>query len=198
MSRFNIEARKVPSLLTEVYMPALVQGIRNHELTRQLRLLPPRSICKLNELISRHISTEETEKWRIEQDRLLIESAHRAVALNPHSERLLCTPFHKRNNKLYCHYHEEAGHTTEDYRQLKDAIKEKVCEGHLDKYITAWAIPAAAAAIATACRHATVQPSLEQCSRQPSLEQCSRQPPLEQCSRHATVMPPATVTASCY
>ncbi|KAL5985155.1 hypothetical protein ACLOJK_036391, partial [Asimina triloba] len=41
------------------------------------------------------------------------------------------------------------------------------------------------------------QPPL-QCSRQPQLEQCSRQPPLEQCSRHATVMPPATVTASYY
>ncbi|KAL5989037.1 hypothetical protein ACLOJK_027139 [Asimina triloba] len=36
MSRFNLEARKVPSLLTEVYMPALTQGIRNNELTRNL------------------------------------------------------------------------------------------------------------------------------------------------------------------
>ncbi|KAL5987065.1 hypothetical protein ACLOJK_041061 [Asimina triloba] len=43
-------------------------GIRNYELTRELGLRPPRSICELNEVISRHISTEETEKWQVEQD----------------------------------------------------------------------------------------------------------------------------------
>ncbi|KAL6001998.1 hypothetical protein ACLOJK_040562 [Asimina triloba] len=32
----------------------------------------------------------------------------------------------------------EAGHTIEDYRQLKDVIEKKIQEGHLDKNIAAW------------------------------------------------------------
>ncbi|KAL5995602.1 hypothetical protein ACLOJK_025666 [Asimina triloba] len=58
------KARKVSCLLTEVYMAALIQGIQNHELTRKLDLHPPRSICELNEVIARHVSTETTENWR--------------------------------------------------------------------------------------------------------------------------------------
>ncbi|KAL5989917.1 hypothetical protein ACLOJK_010812 [Asimina triloba] len=49
------------------------RGIRNHELTRELGLRPPCSIYELNEIIARHISIEKTEKWWVEQDRLLID-----------------------------------------------------------------------------------------------------------------------------
>ncbi|KAL5991059.1 hypothetical protein ACLOJK_011965 [Asimina triloba] len=55
ITRFNHEARKVPYFPTE--------GIKNHELTRELDLRR-QSMCELNKVISRHISTEETEKWR--------------------------------------------------------------------------------------------------------------------------------------
>ncbi|KAL6000937.1 hypothetical protein ACLOJK_006664, partial [Asimina triloba] len=63
----------VPCLLIEQYLNALIKGIRNYDLTREVGLRPPRSICELKEVIAHHISTEKTKKWRVEQDRLFIE-----------------------------------------------------------------------------------------------------------------------------
>ena len=37
----------------------------------------------------------------------------------------------KRNQKLYCHYHQEQGHTTEDCRNLWDHLDQLVGEGKL-------------------------------------------------------------------
>ncbi|KAL5993123.1 hypothetical protein ACLOJK_014044 [Asimina triloba] len=54
-------------------MSALIQGIPNHKLIQELSLRPSRSMCEPNEVISHHIFVEETEKWRAEQDRLLID-----------------------------------------------------------------------------------------------------------------------------
>ena len=36
-----------------------------------------------------------------------------------------------RNQKLYCHYHQDHGHTTEDYRNLWDHLEQLVREGKL-------------------------------------------------------------------
>ncbi|KAL5973744.1 hypothetical protein ACLOJK_030400 [Asimina triloba] len=103
MTRFNQEARKVPCLLIEVYMSALIQGIQNHELTRELSLRPPRSICKLNEVIVRHISIENIKKWRVDEDRLLINHLdHKKASRVPTSTStqseltILMPPAHRR------------------------------------------------------------------------------------------------------
>ena len=37
----------------------------------------------------------------------------------------------KRNQNLYCHYHQEHGHTIEDYRNLWDHLDQLVGEGKL-------------------------------------------------------------------
>ena len=37
----------------------------------------------------------------------------------------------KRNQNLYCHYHQEQGHTTEDCRNLWDHLDQLVGEGKL-------------------------------------------------------------------
>ena len=36
-----------------------------------------------------------------------------------------------RNQNLYCHYHQDHGHTTEDYRNLWDHLEQLVREGRL-------------------------------------------------------------------
>ena len=38
----------------------------------------------------------------------------------------------KRNQSLYCHYHQEQGHTIEDYRNLWDHLDQLVQEGKLN------------------------------------------------------------------
>ncbi|KAL5999276.1 hypothetical protein ACLOJK_040726 [Asimina triloba] len=68
MTRFNREDRKVLCLHIEVYMYALIQGIRNYELTWELGLCLIRSIYKLNEVIVHHIFIEKIEKWWVKQD----------------------------------------------------------------------------------------------------------------------------------
>ncbi|KAL6008736.1 hypothetical protein ACLOJK_021962 [Asimina triloba] len=65
VTRFNQVARKVSCLLTE--------------LTRGLGLHLPRSIYELNEVIVGYISSEKTEEWWVEQDRLLVESISRVT-----------------------------------------------------------------------------------------------------------------------
>ncbi|KAL5980519.1 hypothetical protein ACLOJK_028427 [Asimina triloba] len=76
----HMVAWKVPCLLNEVYMCAVIQGIRNYELTRELGLRPPRSIYELNEVIIRYIFTEKIEEWWVEQDRLLVDGIQLAKA----------------------------------------------------------------------------------------------------------------------
>ena len=41
----------------------------------------------------------------------------------------------KRNQNLYCHYHQEQGHTTEDCRNLWDHLDQLVGEGKNHSYI---------------------------------------------------------------
>ena len=41
----------------------------------------------------------------------------------------------KRNQNLYCHYHQEHGHTTEDCRNLWDHLDQLVGEGKNHSYI---------------------------------------------------------------
>ncbi|KAL6001612.1 hypothetical protein ACLOJK_007350 [Asimina triloba] len=89
MARFNQKDRKVSCLLIEVYMSALIQGIRDHELTRELDLCPPHSIYELNEVIARYISTEKIERWRVEQGRLLIDHLDRRKALRVTTSALM-------------------------------------------------------------------------------------------------------------
>ncbi|XP_075636551.1 uncharacterized protein LOC142608755 [Castanea sativa] len=41
----------------------------------------------------------------------------------------------KRNQNLYCHYHQERGHTTEDYRTLWNHLEQLVKEGRLRQFL---------------------------------------------------------------
>ena len=43
-------------------------------------------------------------------------------------------PF-KRNQSLYCTYHKDKGHTTEQYRVLKDHLEQLVKAGHLKEFV---------------------------------------------------------------
>ena len=39
------------------------------------------------------------------------------------------------NQSLYCHYHQDQGHTTEDYRNLWDHLDQLVREGKLKQLL---------------------------------------------------------------
>ena len=41
----------------------------------------------------------------------------------------------KRNQSLYCHYHQDHGHTTEDCRNLSDHLEQLVREGKLKQLL---------------------------------------------------------------
>lgn len=41
----------------------------------------------------------------------------------------------KRNQNLYCHYHQDRGHTTEDYRTLRDHLNQLVKAGKLNQFL---------------------------------------------------------------
>ena len=41
----------------------------------------------------------------------------------------------KRNQNLYCHYHQDRGHTTEDCRTLRDHLNQLVKAGMLNQFL---------------------------------------------------------------
>ena len=41
----------------------------------------------------------------------------------------------KRNQNLYCNYHRDKGHTTEQCRMLKDHFEQLVRARHLNKFV---------------------------------------------------------------
>ena len=41
----------------------------------------------------------------------------------------------KRNQNLYCHYHQDRGHTTEDCRTLRDHLNQLVKAGKLNQFL---------------------------------------------------------------
>ena len=41
----------------------------------------------------------------------------------------------RRNPNIWCSYHQENGHLTENYRMLKQHLEDLVKEGHLREYV---------------------------------------------------------------
>ena len=50
-------------------------------------------------------------------------------------EKIKNEPFFQRNRNLYCQYHQDHGHTTEDYRSLWDHLDQLVREGKLKQLL---------------------------------------------------------------
>ncbi|KAL5980231.1 hypothetical protein ACLOJK_036698 [Asimina triloba] len=102
-------------IVTEVLSPSLATLLNG---TRTAPVIVV-EIEALNDAMTRALIAEETTR--------------KTVSLFP------TTPISKRNTKLYCYFHEEADYVTEECRQRRDAIEEKVRNGRLAKCITTWA-----------------------------------------------------------
>nr|XP_017250817.1 PREDICTED: uncharacterized protein LOC108221449 [Daucus carota subsp. sativus] len=157
MNRFTKEVLKVPDLDQKVAMIALQQGTTDDNFRRSLAQRAPDNMNDLQERAGKYIKAEESlrksqnnhgpntnfkkrgndteynaeNKYPKRDDD---EKSPVKKKLGPRWPKPIRTDPEKRNKDLYCRFHKDTGHKTDDCRQLKDEIEFLIRRGKLSKF----------------------------------------------------------------
>ncbi|KAK3023934.1 hypothetical protein RJ639_043604 [Escallonia herrerae] len=132
-ARFNTEKLLIDHLDSGVTFAAMARGVRpGTPLRFLLNKRPPENMTDLLDRVEKYLRAEEDSAHPQEEPSSNQKRQGQNILKWPKPMRMLAD---KRDDKLYCHFYKDHGHTTEECKVLQREIESLINKGHLRQFV---------------------------------------------------------------